>query len=295
MTAEQFFSFFDAHPWAWAPFAMVVWVVFTGAASVVYDRFVPRSDEDWATFMVARPALGGAISLMRTAGFNVPGALRAFRVLLGGAPPSWLTQGPPRLVVSKLVAAEKALTIPPNPPPSSQEGRMVEVATGLNKALDGLASGKPVDPDMVAVVEPSKPTTMRAAMLAFAFLLTGCGGALRGAAEVANYAAQAGNEAQSIVHDKCTLPMVAIAAEPATPERVLKAKALAANCDKIEDAYDALRRGHMALVSAIVAAQSDRGVTVGELIAITDSVAQSLITVEKAIRAQSIAAKESSK
>lgn len=90
-----------------------------------------------------------------------------------------------------------------------------------------------------------------------------------------------------MVHERCTLPMQAIAQEPASPERREKALALAKVCDPVEDAYDAFRRVHLGLVAGIVAAQSSHGIEVGELIALADSTAQSLVSLEKAIRAQS--------
>lgn len=120
--------------------------------------------------------------------------------------------------------------------------------------------------------------------------LTGCATPLRSAAEVSNYAAVAGAEAQQMVHDKCTAPMQSIAAEPASPERRDKALALAKTCDPVEDSYAAFRQAHLALVAAIVRAQTSQGITVGDLIAITDTAAQSLLSMEKAIRAQSLKA-----
>lgn len=116
--------------------------------------------------------------------------------------------------------------------------------------------------------------------------LIGCGSPLRSAVEVANYSAEAGVEAQRMVHDDCTLPMQALAQQPASPERAALAKTLASTCDPVEDAYDVFRRAHLALVAGIVAAQSDNGITIGEIMAITDDVAQSVSKLEKAIRAQ---------
>lgn len=158
---------------------------------------------------------------------------------------------------------------------------------GLLRALASGARAKGLPgPQQPPVLPPGVSSIFfLLAACVFAGALTGCSSPLRSAAEVANYAAAAGAEVQTMVHDECTAPMQELAAQPPGPERTSKALALAHDCDAIEDGYDAFRRGHLALVAGIVAAQSGQGIEVGELIAITDSVAQSLVSVEKAIRA----------
>lgn len=231
-------------------------------------------------FVVLVPLLGNGLSAV----------LRSFgRVDAARKIDAWIPAALGAMREARVLAeaAQKATDKgPPKDPPST-----VEVLAAV--ARDEMTSSAGVDAiaDEETTKREAQPRTMLAALLAFAFLLTGCGSALSSAVQVANYASVAGNEAQAIVHDKCTAPMVALASEPASPERVLKAKALATNCDKIEDAYDAFRRVHLALVSALMRAQTDNGITVGELLAVTDEVMQSLIQIEKTIRAQNGGAK----
>lgn len=130
---------------------------------------------------------------------------------------------------------------------------------------------------------------VRAALTVFGMLLlAGCASPLRSAAEVANYGAQAGAEGQTMVHDECTAPMQALASEPPSPERAEKAKALAKDCDGIEESYDQFRRAHLGLVAAILSAQTGHGISVDDLLAITDEVAQSLASLEKSLRAHNL-------
>lgn len=83
--------FLDAHPALWPvigpALAGLAWAVATGIFNTIYDRASPHSDPEWAAFFVRHPRWSGVVSVMKTAGFNLPGLLRSLRVLFGGPLP----------------------------------------------------------------------------------------------------------------------------------------------------------------------------------------------------------------
>lgn len=86
--AHSIVTFLDLHPWAW-PFAIAVaWAVFSGLLTAILDRWLPRSDEQWADLFARRPRVAALASLLKTAGFNLPGLVRSLRAFLAGPPPT---------------------------------------------------------------------------------------------------------------------------------------------------------------------------------------------------------------
>lgn len=96
----------------------------------------------------------------------------------------------------------------------------------------------------------------------------GCVSPLATAGTVADATAATLTRAQPLLHEVCTAPMQGIAALPDATERKARALALHDSCGKPMAAYDALRRTHVMLLASIAAAAGG-GVTVGELLTLT--------------------------
>ncbi len=89
---ESFLALLDRYPGAWTVLgpvlAYVLWGIVSGIFNSLYDRYSPHSDPEWAAAFAAHPRWGAIVSLFKTAGWNIPGALRSLRVLFGGALPT---------------------------------------------------------------------------------------------------------------------------------------------------------------------------------------------------------------
>lgn len=77
-------------PIGWAAVVAAGWFIISSLFSLTLDRVIPRTDEGWAEMFARRPRVAALASLLKTAGFNVPGAWRAIRSFLTGKPPAIL-------------------------------------------------------------------------------------------------------------------------------------------------------------------------------------------------------------
>lgn len=77
-------------PIGWAAVVAAGWFVISSLFSLTLDRWIPRTDEGWAEMFARRPRLAASASLLKTAGFNVPGAWRSVRAFFTGKPPAVL-------------------------------------------------------------------------------------------------------------------------------------------------------------------------------------------------------------
>ncbi len=77
-------------PIGWAAVVAAGWFVLSTVFSLTLDRVIPRTDEGWADLFARRPRVAALASLLKTAGFNVPGAWRSVRSFLTGKPPAIL-------------------------------------------------------------------------------------------------------------------------------------------------------------------------------------------------------------
>ncbi len=111
--------FFDAHPWAWLPFALVVWYVGTGLLLSLIDRTLPHTDDAWALWFAEAPWKAAAASLVKSWGWDLPKGVRAIRSLLRGPPPAALLAGPPRTSEDLRRIAIASVYPPPRPPMAS--------------------------------------------------------------------------------------------------------------------------------------------------------------------------------
>lgn len=79
-------AFIDhAVPLLWT---MVVWPLVSALALMLFDRYLPRTDEQWAEYFATAPKRAALASFLKTAGFNLPGAMRSVRAFFEGPPPT---------------------------------------------------------------------------------------------------------------------------------------------------------------------------------------------------------------
>jgi hypothetical protein len=126
---------------------------------------------------------------------------------------------------------------------------------------------------------PMMPPAVTSLFLAFAFALglglvatcsIGCSGVkgedvLKSSVDVRNQIAGVEIIAARDIHLRCTMPMEAIAALPAGPDRTEKEKTLARACDPLETSYDGERRSRMAFDEQTKSFASGN-VTVGDIL-----------------------------
>lgn len=131
------------------------------------------------------------------------------------------------------------------------------------------------DAKVTPITRPTDPTIPPAAASVLIFLLacclgfhsSGCSERLtRGAITVANDMAKVETKVQPIVHDRCTVPMIALSKSPATEARDKAFEALATRCDTFEMGYDSFRKTHSELRAAIQDAESGGGITLEEML-----------------------------
>ncbi len=106
-------------------------------------------------------------------------------------------------------------------------------------------------------------------------ILVGCADPAGAAHRTANYAAGLEAGTGPLLERKCTAPMERLAREEPSDDRKRRGRELAAKCDKLEIAYDAVLRAHVRLNAFLMQAESDAGVTVGKLIDATAETAKS--------------------
>lgn len=77
-------------PVGWAAVVAAGWFVISTLFSLTLDRVIPRTDDGWADLFARKPRVAALASLLKTAGFNVPGAWRSIRSFFTGKPPAIL-------------------------------------------------------------------------------------------------------------------------------------------------------------------------------------------------------------
>lgn len=96
-------------------------------------------------------------------------------------------------------------------------------------------------------------------------MLLGCTDYVKIGAVVANQVDAAADDAAPKLEERCTRPMQEAAKISEPERRKAEAASIAARCDDVMLGYDAVRRAHIVLRKALLAAAGG-GVTVGELI-----------------------------
>lgn len=88
----SFFALLERYPAAWGfvgpIFATLAWVIVSSIFCSIYDKASPHSDSEWAAALVRHPKWAAVVSLFKTGGINIPGALRSLRVFFGGPVPA---------------------------------------------------------------------------------------------------------------------------------------------------------------------------------------------------------------
>lgn len=89
---SSFLALMERYPGAWSfigPILLgILWAVVSGIFNALYDRFSPHSDPEWAAALMKHPTWAAVVSVFKTAGFNLPGALRALRLLFSRQVPA---------------------------------------------------------------------------------------------------------------------------------------------------------------------------------------------------------------
>ena len=88
-------SLLDRFPELWTLVVTLAWVALSSVFCSLYDRFSPHTDPEWKAALEKRPVWNGVVALFKTMGFNIPGGLRALRVILTRQPPASLAAKPP--------------------------------------------------------------------------------------------------------------------------------------------------------------------------------------------------------
>lgn len=111
----------------------------------------------------------------------------------------------------------------------------------------------------------------------FALIAFGCSSVavVDGAVRTANIAAKGEAIAAPLLDRMCVEPMTALATEPPSPEWRKRFDDLTAHCDPLEHAYHQVHQDREALVDLIVAATSEKGATVADIIAAVDKLTKS--------------------
>lgn len=89
-----FLAMLDRYPAAWSillPLLIALaWAVISGIFNTLYDRFSPHTDPEWKEALDKHRVWGGIVAALKTGGFNLPGFLRALRVIFSGKQPAAL-------------------------------------------------------------------------------------------------------------------------------------------------------------------------------------------------------------
>lgn len=67
--------------------AVVIWPIFSGLMLTLLDRWLPRTDEQWAALFATHPKTAALASVLKTLGVNIPGFFRSVRSFFAGPPP----------------------------------------------------------------------------------------------------------------------------------------------------------------------------------------------------------------
>lgn len=89
---ESFLALMERYPSAWGfvgpIFATLAWVLVSSIFCSIYDKASPHSDPEWAAALMKHPKWAAIVSLFKTGGINIPGALRSLRIFFGGPVPA---------------------------------------------------------------------------------------------------------------------------------------------------------------------------------------------------------------
>lgn len=89
---SSFFALLERYPSAWGfvgpIFGTLLWVIVSSIFCSIYDKASPHSDPEWAAALMKHPKWAAIVSLFKTGGINIPGALRSLRIFFGGPAPT---------------------------------------------------------------------------------------------------------------------------------------------------------------------------------------------------------------
>lgn len=246
--------FVDRGAWVenhWALVLVSIWAACTVFASV-YDRWAPKTDAEWAAFLLAHRWFGAAVSLSRSVGWNIPGSIRSARVVAGIIPQYLLGA----LVRGELPRDAKQLAqvakgaIDQAVQSAHDEGE----ADGVAQAADAIEEPE-LDPSRKTT--PKIPRIVGGALLALGVAVSGCG-STGPAKEAANATHDVGIAGADILQRECIEPM-----EQATTQAQIDA-IRAKGCREAVAAYDGLRDAHMTIVAVIKATDAAQCVGVSK-------------------------------
>lgn len=233
----------------WALVLVSIWAACTAFASI-HDRWAPKTDAEWAAFLLAHRWFGAAVSLSRSVGWNIPGSIRSARVVAG-------------IIPQYLMGALLRGDLP------RDAKQMAQVAKGaIDKAVEsahdeGVVEAQQAEDSVIIELDPSPKTTPKippivgGALLALGVAVSGCG-STGPAKEAANATHDVGIAGADILQRECVEPM-----QQATTQAQIDA-IRAKGCREAVAAYDGLRDAHMTIVAVIKATDAAQCVGVSK-------------------------------
>jgi hypothetical protein len=67
--------------------AYLAWGLISGVYLTVFDKRLPHTDDEWAALFQRSPRTAALVGLAKTAGWNLPGIVRALKAFFGGGFP----------------------------------------------------------------------------------------------------------------------------------------------------------------------------------------------------------------
>ena len=101
----------DRFPELWTLVVTLAWVAVSSVFCSLYDRFSPHTDPEWKAALERHPVWNGVVALFKTMGFNIPGGLRALRVILTRKPPAALAKPPTSLDDAKALLRDAGFAV----------------------------------------------------------------------------------------------------------------------------------------------------------------------------------------
>ena len=84
----QFLDVLAKYPFLWPCLVTNAWQVFSFAATLILNRWIPQTDEQWTVLFAKHPRLAALTGILKYAGFAAPSFFRSLRALVAGPPPS---------------------------------------------------------------------------------------------------------------------------------------------------------------------------------------------------------------
>lgn len=70
-----------------AIWAAVIWPFFSGLMLTLFDKRLPKTDEEWASKFASNPKMTAFVMLLKASGFHLPNVLRSVRAFFAGPAP----------------------------------------------------------------------------------------------------------------------------------------------------------------------------------------------------------------